>query len=113
MQIDSNLGSSTVFYDQKKLIEDIKFMVLTPRNSILGYPEYGSDVLSMLYKQGTRANLDLVSSAVYDVLSKFSGVSVINVSSSLSSDKKSAIVKYDIIYNSVKISNDLIINMEV
>lgn len=98
IQLNTSLGNTVVYVDQKKLFEDIKFMILTPKGSVIGYPEYGSEVLTMMYKQGTSATLDLISSAVYDVLIKFNGVSVLNVTTSLSEDKTSAVVKYDIIY---------------
>jgi phage baseplate assembly protein W len=112
VQLTEYTNSTAVFVDQKKLAEDIKFMIKTPRGSILGNPEYGSDVLTMLYMPGTRATQELIESAVYDVLTQFNGVTVKNVSSSLSANQKNIIVRYDIIYNSVKVSNELSISTE-
>ena len=112
-QLTEFTNSTAVYVNQKKLFEDIKFMIKTPKGSVLGFPEYGSDVLSMLYKAGTRATLDLVSSSVYDVLNKFSGVTVLNVVSEYNSTKTAISVKYDIVYNSIRIANEVSISTEV
>jgi len=112
IQLTEHTNSTAVFADQKKLFEDIKFMIKTPRGSILGSPGYGSDVLEMLYMPGTKATQELIQSAVYDVLTTFSGVTVKNVTSSLSTDQKTIVIRYDIIYNATRISNELLISTE-
>lgn len=108
--IDENTGATRIYSSVDKLFEDIKFMLLTPKGSVYGYPEYGSNLSTLLYKNGTKATADLVGTAVYDVLNMFDGVTVINVNTELSADKKVIHVYYDIIYNAQRINNTLSIS---
>jgi phage baseplate assembly protein W len=111
--LDENTGATATYSGVKKLFEDIKFMLLTPKGSIYGYPEYGSDLYTMLYKTGTKATADLVSTAVFDVLSKFQGITVLNVKAEVATDKKTITVAYDIVYNAQRLTNSLILPTEV
>lgn len=105
--IDENTGASASYTGVKKLFEDVKFMLLTPKGSVYGYPEYGSNLFTMLYKTGTKATADLVSTAVFDVLKQFKGVEILNVKAELAPDKKSINVYYDIVYNAQRLTNSL------
>jgi phage baseplate assembly protein W len=105
-------GSTKVWENVSKLSEDIKFKLLTPIGSVVGNPEYGSTLRSMLYKPGTKATLDLISSSVYDVLMTYDGITVIDVSTELVSGTRTAVVSYSIEYNATKIQDQISINLE-
>ena len=106
-------GSTRVYKGLDKLQEDIKFKILTPRGAITGNPSYGSDLRMLLFNPATKATLDMASTGVYDILAEFPGITVLDISSSYSDDKKTIIIKYSILYNANRIDSQLVINREV
>lgn len=105
-------GSTEVFAGPNKLLQDIRFKLLTPRGSMLTVPEYGSNIYKYRYRALVQPTYDSITEEVKRVLSTFPGVSIGDVSVNGDNENNTIKISYLIYYNSKELTDSLVISVE-
>lgn len=109
MSTDS--GSIKIYTNDKKLLEDIKLMICTPLGSMLGFPEYGSNIYNFKYQGLMQSTYDAIQIELEDLLSKFSEIDVVSVSVGPTDTNDAIIIRYIIKYNQKELQDIVQLNI--
>ncbi len=67
-KVINNQGSIGVVYQHEKLQQDVRTLLLTQKNSLIGNPNYGSNLYTYIFDEGNSADITLLKAEISEIL---------------------------------------------